>query len=54
MTAVVFPEPRRLTTRICDAIDKFLEMLRTNSVHQELLCSRSTYENYFGTPEVEA
>ncbi|MCZ6444679.1 MAG: hypothetical protein O7F17_02815 [Planctomycetota bacterium] len=45
--AVLFPDPIDLTRRFCDAIERFVEMLDTNTVHQEVLSKRSTYEAYF-------
>jgi hypothetical protein len=47
--AVLFPDPVMLTRRFCDAIEHFVNMIQTNTVHQVVLQKRSTYESYFGS-----
>lgn len=45
--AVLFPNPERLTRDFCVAANKFISVVRDNSVFREILASRSTYENYY-------
>jgi hypothetical protein len=44
---VVFPDPVSLTSRFCEAIHRFISLVKENEVYKEVLASKTTYENYF-------
>ncbi|WP_020394807.1 hypothetical protein [Thiolinea disciformis] len=45
--AVLFPEPEELTRKFCEAVKKFIEVIRDNAVYREVLMEYSTYENFY-------
>jgi hypothetical protein len=49
--AVLLPNPIKLTQRFCEAIERFVSMIASNTVHQDILAQRTTYEEYFTRPD---